>query len=329
MEDICIITNKGYKIPVPKEYVLPTIRNNYTNDEKIIHMNVFDYVTIYLGNNTLSACIFENSDNTIMEFNKKKIKNSKFVIMSPECAYSYLHGIALAYNKPIFILPNEYYKSYANLNTAHVGYEIERKWLMSSDIASKILDNSLITSVHEITQFVDNDGVRYRQSIITSNTDHIKSISYVKCIKGDTSDPIIRTEFEACCTEDDYNKAYKRFKSNRQYKNPVKKTRYHIMLGSGDNIELNFIHLGNKNFINLEIEYESLDHAYNDDLSTLLVMNNICTMNNICVTKNIYEFTGNESITNKTLMKLDHKSSMSKKFCKYVTNCCPGCLIKK
>lgn len=335
MKNICIIAPQNYKIPVSTDYVTSDeshIRFDMKGDKAdkdFIHMDIVDYSYDYFSRTLPNICIYGNEGdhdgNIIMNFNKKKIKDSEFIMIAPECVYSYLHGIALTYNKPIFIIPNEYDNRYSHLNTAHMGYEIERKWLISSRAAEAIITSSAVTAIHEITQFVDNRGIRYRKSVVKSNINHSQSVTYVKCFKGDTDNPVIRTEFEYHCTDTEYNKAYKQFKANKQFSNPVKKTRYYITLSTGDKIELNYIYLANKyKFINVEIEYDSIKDSTNTDLKELFISNVIPA-----VSTDIFEFTEDKSISNKTLMKLNHKSSAFKTFCKYVNDRCQGCLIKK
>lgn len=120
-------------------------------------------------------------------------------------------------------------------------YEIERKFLV------KYIPNNLEKYTHyEIKQgyISTNPTIRIRQ----------KDDSFILTIKG--SGAIKREEYELSITEEQFKNLW-----NKVEGNPISKTRYIIPLECGLNAELDIYYGDFEGFMNVEVEFNSMQSA--------------------------------------------------------------------
>ena len=239
-------------------------------------------------------------------------------------------GIALGLGKSIFIIDKDSNANrgrfsigiYNKINT-FVNNETERKWLISEDLYNKFIiqqqsfntdDNWIPTYSTKISQFIDDNGIRYRKQ------NSLKNIEYIQCVKSNKGE-FTRFEIESIISKDIYEKKLAEFKQSTKYSSVINKDRFRIMIRDVI-LELNKHKIGSNYFYTAEIEYSNIGSAYSIDLLTIV---NEYKFNS----KGFYEFTNSKDLSNKTLMKLNaRKKTDIESFSNYVNSLCENCFVK-
>jgi CYTH domain-containing protein len=202
------------------------------------------------------------------------------------------------------------------LRNTKVSDEVERKWLISEELYNSLLNLYNYNSDcynKKITQFVDDNGVRYRK--LSSPTE------YIKCIKSDKSE-FTRYEMESLIDKDLYETKLAEFKNSDKYFSLINKERTTIKITNYANLEINRHKIGSNYFYTAEIEYKDYYSA------RVLDLNDIITDHDIGL-NDFYEFTNSKEISNKILMKLNaRKKTEIEEFSNYVNSLCKNCFIK-
>jgi hypothetical protein len=167
----------------------------------------------------------------------------------------------------------------------------------------------------KITQFVDDNDIRYRKQ--SSNDGY----QYIKCVKSNKSE-FTRYEIESLIDKDLYESKLEEFKNSDKYCSVINKERTTFNIYDCAQLELNKIKIGSNYFYVAEIEYIIDSKVREIDLNYIL--ENVGISND-----EYYEFTNSKELTNKTLMKLNTKKKNDIiSFSNYVNSLCENCFIK-
>lgn len=285
------------------------------------------FVTQYTG---------DNYNPEILDTYIKNIKNSEVVIYYNGENTNFINdydkillGVALSLNKPVInFIDDVNYKmldpsilymvsKLAKNNSAEL--ECERKFLINDEIFSKFIASFDMSHIYQITQFFDDNGVRYRKTKEGKNT------VYDKNMKSNTPfGKACRFEIECNISKKEYDLKKKEFKSSKTYNREINKTRwvYEIddMYGKFIKFEFNEIKIGSRFLYLLEIEVPSP----NAEKEAAQFINSYLHNN-----KEIIDVTDDNLITHKKLMSLDtknHKEFLS--YVDYVNGLCPNSFVK-
>ena len=260
------------------------------------------------------------------------IKNSEFIffdLSTFNINYIMLHlGMCIGLNKPIYIIDKDRTATRGRLGIGilnkiktKVSDEIERKWLISEELYNSLTNISYELpkpswspqGVRKITQFVDNNGVRYRK--LTSPA------QFIKCIKSDKSE-FTRFEIESLVSKEIYESKLDEFRNSDKYCSVINKERSIFKLWDYATLELNKHKIGSNHFYTAEIEYHEDSKIREIDIPMIIDIHRIQS-------KDFYEFTDSKEISNKILMKLNaRRKTEIEEFSNYVNNLCKDCFVK-
>jgi len=260
----------------------------------------------------------------------------------PDDYDKYLLGIALSLNKPIINVSKnpQYDNEYTNFiiktlsNGTSAGFELEKKYLISSEEFSNLITDLKMSHIYNITQFFDKNGVRYRKIKEGKNT------TYEKNLKSDISSAFgksLRYEIECEISKKEYNLKKKEFDSMKLYNRPINKIRwvyeYYIKSSASPvKIEFNEIKIGSRFLYMIEVEMptdiniEKLSESYSEYLDFLEHLKLTYGTNEYNFDINVTE---DSLITNKKLMLLNTKNCKELlTYVDYVNYLCPNSFIK-
>lgn len=331
MFDVCIITDR-------ESEALDRYMNENLKNLKVIQCYNFSLKEYYKTNFQMNAkeqLNFESKVQFNVGFYENIIKNSEFIFFDLSIfnvTYIMLHlGMCIGLNKPVYMIDRDGTATRGRfgigilnkLRTTKVSDEVERKWLISEDLYNSLLNIFYnlpkpswgYQTTHKITQFVDNDGVRYRKIISPSGT------RYIKCIKSD-KDEFTRFEMEALVNKEIYESKLVEFKNSDKYCSVVNKERSVFKLWDYATLELNKHKIGSNYFYVAEIEYHDTSKVREIDIPMILNTHKINS-------KDFYEFTHSKEISNKTLMRLNARSKTKvEEFSNIVNSLCKNCFVK-
>ena len=327
--DVCIIADR--ESPKLDSYVYENLK-----DLKVIQCFNFSLKKYFKTNFKMSLeeeLKFESEVSFNVGFYEGIIKNSEFIFFDLSVfnvTYIMLHlGMCIGLNKPVYMIDRDGTATRGRfgvgilnkLKATKVSDEIERKWLISEELYNSLLNISYnlpkpswrYQTTHKITQFVDDDGVRYRK--ISSPT------RYIRCIKSD-KDNVTRFEMEALVDKETYESKLIEFKNSDKYCSVVNKERSVFKSWDYATLELNKHKIGSNYFYVAEIEYHDISKVREIDIPMILNTHGINS-------KDFYEFTDSKAISNKTLMRLNaRKKTDIEEFSNIVNNLCKNCFVK-
>ena len=326
--DVCIISDR--ESPILNMYI-----NENMRDLKVIQCFNFSLKEYFKTNFKMSISKelkFMSDVRFNVGYYEDIIKNSEFIFFDLSVFnvnYIMVHlGIAIGLNKPIYVLDRVEDATRGRfgigilnkLKTTKASDEIERKWLISEELYNSLLNTAhdlpsafVLQGTRKITQFIDDDGVRYRK--VTSPN------QYIKCIKSGKSE-FTRFEVESLINKEIYDSKLFEFKNSDKYCSVINKERTIFNLWNYATLELNKHKIGSNYFYTAEIEYPDHSRIRMIDIPMILNSHHI-------ESDEFYEFTNSKTISNKVLMKLNaRKKTDIEEFSTYVNSLCNNCFVK-
>lgn len=211
--------------------------------------------------------IYDNEDELFVntEDVKQKIRYCEAIFVysnelkPTKSTYYFLLGLASVLGKKVYNIRAE-----SDINSI-LNYEIESKFLISEKLYKRLMENQGYSREDmEITQYLDQDGVRYRETIYTDhhgNPFPESKSQFTKEIKGDfsiSSDWLsTKTEFSTPIELREFVIKTKEFKRLHNYERPIKKHRTRFYIPTQDGVihfEINKIKISTHTMYTLEME---------------------------------------------------------------------------
>ena len=282
MFDVCIIADR--ESDRLDSYVYENLRNL-----KVIQCYNFSLKKYFKTNYHMTIeeqLKFEAEVSFNVGFYDNIIKNSEFVFFDTSVFninYIMLHlGIAIGLNKPIIMIDKNSDNNrgkfsigiHNKLNSSWASDEIERKWLISENLYNELINipqsiqDWIPVYTTKISQFIDDNGIRYRKQNAS------RYPQYIKCVKSD-KDEFTRFEIESVIDKTMYENKLAEFKESTKYTSVINKDRFTVNIRDVV-LELNKHKIGSHYFYTAEIEYANKSRIREIDLSTIIKENNIC-----------------------------------------------------